>query len=279
MDAVTPILPLFQKRNALNKKMRALNRLAIVRYDEALTALREKLLKMNWVPIKSNEFCGQYEIGNDFLSLLVGIKAIDQSESAGRGGMRHYKLRSKLFDITGEHVALYRRGMNVDSNIQNEAENDLAHKNEVEECKTTIAQLRSQLQSATAERIRALNLNVLSDEIYGINRDKGFYDEVQSLSHYMMLVVTEVSEAVEADRTGKWVEVDIRLFMESIKNLTDSQKIEHFNNLIKHRVEDEMADIILRILSFCALKSIDIDAHVRAKLNYNALTGKNGKAY
>jgi hypothetical protein len=33
---------------------------------------------------------------------------------------------------------------------------------------------------------------------------KGFWDVPHSVGHYLMLVVSELSEAVEADRIGKW---------------------------------------------------------------------------
>lgn len=76
---------------------------------------------------------------------------------------------------------------------------------------------------------------------------KGFWDEPHSVGHYLMLVVSELSEAVEADRLGKWA----RLSPEAVKNLrvvSDAEFTQAFLWFVKDRVEDEIADAVIRLL-------------------------------
>lgn len=48
-----------------------------------------------------------------------------------------------------------------------------------------------------------MNLNELRDKAYRIACDHGFHDKELSNEHCLMLVITELSEAVEADRKGR----------------------------------------------------------------------------
>ena len=76
---------------------------------------------------------------------------------------------------------------------------------------------------------------------------KGFWDEPHSVGHYLMLVVSELSEAVEADRLGKWA----KLSPEAVKNLrvvSDAEFTQAFLWFVKDRVEDEIADAVIRLL-------------------------------
>ena len=47
-----------------------------------------------------------------------------------------------------------------------------------------------------------MELNELRDKAYKIAREHGFHEEEFSDGHYLMLVISELSEAVEADRKG-----------------------------------------------------------------------------
>ena len=76
---------------------------------------------------------------------------------------------------------------------------------------------------------------------------KGFWDETHSVGHYLMLVVSELSEAVEADRIGKWA----KLSPEAVKNLrvvSDAEFTQAFLWFVKDRVENEIADAVIRLL-------------------------------
>lgn len=48
-----------------------------------------------------------------------------------------------------------------------------------------------------------MNLNELRDKAYKIACDHGFHDKELSNEHWLCLVISELMEAVEADRKGK----------------------------------------------------------------------------
>ena len=69
----------------------------------------------------------------------------------------------------------------------------------------------------------------------------GWHEEYHSPEHYLGLIMTEVAEAVEADRKDKRVNEDAYL----------SQFVGHntwYQNFVKGTVEEEFADIIIRLL-------------------------------
>lgn len=88
---------------------------------------------------------------------------------------------------------------------------------------------------------------------------KGFWDEPHSVWHYLMLVISEFSEAVEADRIGKWA----KLTPEAVKNLrvaSDATFTQAFLWFVKDRVEDEIADAVIRLLDLlgCLLRGVEL---------------------
>ena len=74
---------------------------------------------------------------------------------------------------------------------------------------------------------------------------KGFWAEDHSEQHYLMLVITELSEAVEAHRQGNFA---MRKKYEKL--LADKGldfDVELFYHYIKDSVEDELADALIRL--------------------------------
>lgn len=94
----------------------------------------------------------------------------------------------------------------------------------------------------------------------------GFHDQELPDEHWLMLVVTEVAEMVEADRTRK------RAHMGMFKhNITTKQPREQknahwcfcFETFIKDSFEDEMADTCIRLLDLAGLRGIEVDSFRR----------------
>ena len=53
-----------------------------------------------------------------------------------------------------------------------------------------------------------------------------------------------------------------------------------FDKLIKNTFEDELADIMIRVMDLAAYKGIDLEFHIRHKMEYNkGREHKHGKAY
>jgi len=116
--------------------------------------------------------------------------------------------------------------------------------------------------------------NQLAKEIHEGNASRGFWEGERKLTEVVMLSVCELAEAIEADRAGKWcTEKDIIQYL----NIPTPAR---FQENIKDSVQDEIADAIIRILDFSHKFNIDLDFHIKAKLNYNALRAyKHGKQY
>lgn len=116
--------------------------------------------------------------------------------------------------------------------------------------------------------------NELAKDIYEGNAARGFWEGDRKLTEVVMLTVCELAEAIEADRAKKWAsEQDILQY----KNIPTPER---FKENIKDTVQDEVADAIIRILDFAHKFGIDIDFHVKAKLEYNASRPyKHGKNY
>lgn len=99
-----------------------------------------------------------------------------------------------------------------------------------------------------------IDLNALRDRAYKIACEHGFHDEELSNEHSLMLVITELAEAVEADRKGAYC--SSRISSTERYNLfptEESRFKKEFSAFVKDTVEDELADAVIRILDLCGL--------------------------
>lgn len=101
-------------------------------------------------------------------------------------------------------------------------------------------------------------LTELRDRAYRVACDKGFHDEQKPDAVYKMLIITEIAEAVQADRKGQHAHKD--KFLASLKPDDDNEMFSMlYEQYIKNSVEDELADIIIRMLDYCGMKGIEFD--------------------
>lgn len=98
-----------------------------------------------------------------------------------------------------------------------------------------------------------MNLNELRNEAYSIATANGWHEEEHSDEHCLMLVITEIAEAVQADR--KNLHADVEAF-KKYEEIIDFK--ENFERQIKNTVEDELADVVIRCLDFAGLRSISL---------------------
>lgn len=126
-------------------------------------------------------------------------------------------------------------------------------------------------------------LNDFCKEVFEANKLKGFDVSKENVGQTLMLVVSELSEALEAHRKGLAAN---REFFDIGKELCsefkpeDQRFKESFQVNIKDTFEDEIADAAIRIFDLCGGLGIDIDWHIQQKRRYNALREyKHGKAY
>ncbi len=123
-------------------------------------------------------------------------------------------------------------------------------------------------------------MNDLRDVIYLNAKKKGFWDNERNIAEALMLVVTELAEAVEVHRREGYVHTLSPEIKEQFNDMNDAEFAEHFTLLVKDQFADEMADSIIRILDLCGGLNIDIDWHIHAKIRYNATRERlHGKKY
>lgn len=119
-------------------------------------------------------------------------------------------------------------------------------------------------------------MNELAKKIHENAIRHGFYDNKRETGTLLMLCVSELSEALEADR--KNIRADLNAF-DSSCNVGESFN-GAFERTIKDTFEDEIADTIIRLLDLCGYYNIDIDEHIRLKMKYNEMRQHmHGKSY
>lgn len=108
-----------------------------------------------------------------------------------------------------------------------------------------------------------MELNILKNRAYKTACEHGFHEEELSNRHFLMLVITELSEAVEADRNGKFV----RKEEQSTYELCQKEKFYKYayENYIKGTVEEELADAAIRLLDLAGLRNIEV--HIRGLMD------------
>ena len=108
-----------------------------------------------------------------------------------------------------------------------------------------------------------MNLNELRDKAYRNAVTHGFHDEELSNEHCLCLVISELMEAVKADRKGRFAKVPVdkkgTIFDERTFHYQNKYFAENFETYIKDCVEDELADACIRLLDLAGLRNISID--------------------
>lgn len=122
-----------------------------------------------------------------------------------------------------------------------------------------------------------MNLNELRDEAYRIACEHGFHEEEHRDEHWLMLVITEISEAVDADRKGRRANhedfakamVDEAGFPPEAKKTLFQM---NFAKYIKGSVEEELADAVIRLLDFAGLKKVDLSKIGKRDVRWETFT-------
>lgn len=86
----------------------------------------------------------------------------------------------------------------------------------------------------------------------------GWHEEKKPTAHWVMMISTEVTEAVQADRKGRWMDeldksgLDCVIANDNHGGLFKKFYSEH----IEGTVESELADICIRLFDFMGLKNV-----------------------
>lgn len=129
-----------------------------------------------------------------------------------------------------------------------------------------------------------INIKGISEAIYKNAVEKGFHtkeklNNIYAVPARIMLIVSELAEAMEADR------LDMRSRPKAAKQVmelkSDAAFKAAFEMYIKDTVEDELADAAIRIFDLAEVLKSDLGSHILAKHRYNGLRPKmhGGKKY
>lgn len=117
-------------------------------------------------------------------------------------------------------------------------------------------------------------INQLAKEVFENAKSKGFYDKPLSVSEKICLIHSELSEALEADRKGKYsVCGSLTEHMKLNKDNLDQNLIFKmgFVQHVKDTFEDELADTVIRCLDLAASMNINLEWHIKTKMRYNSM--------
>lgn len=126
----------------------------------------------------------------------------------------------------------------------------------------------------------ARDISRLASEIHKTAVSKGWWDEPRTIMAMLMLISSEVGEAAEAVRKGRFVkDDDVAMVYDRMSELTlpmdDSQAdlmfADAFRERIRGTVEEELADVIIRVLDLAgAMLGGRIGNIVAMKMAYNS---------
>lgn len=111
-----------------------------------------------------------------------------------------------------------------------------------------------------------MNLNKLRDKAYQCAVAHGWHEENLSDEHFLCLVISELMEAVEADRKGR--HADTKKFNQEMDYYIHEMKLygenydkayrDTFEYYLKDSVEDELSDACIRLLDLAGLRNVDL---------------------
>lgn len=116
------------------------------------------------------------------------------------------------------------------------------------------------------KKMTNMNFDELAQEAFETAKAHGWHDEELPDETYLMLIITEIAEAVQADRKDKHADVaKFKEYQTYYGTFLPSEEIrtirfrEDFEAYIKNSVEEELADIIIRCLDLAGLREISLN--------------------
>ena len=107
------------------------------------------------------------------------------------------------------------------------------------------------------------DLNKLRDRVYKIACERGLHDEEIFTGNNIMLIIEGIINASKANRNNRHANVK-EFLLRNDKSIMRTEDRDYFNYIafcqeIKDSVEDELADIVIRLLEFGGIKKIDMN--------------------
>lgn len=134
----------------------------------------------------------------------------------------------------------------------------------------------------------ALMKNLIA-KAHQVAKDKGFWEEERNKPEMLMLIVSELAEALEALRKDDYADQAV---VDSLAHDLELDRTDEefmlkaltwktaFEQGVKSSFEDELADVAIRLFDLCGGLNIDLEKHIEMKMKYNSMRGyKHGKLF
>lgn len=134
-------------------------------------------------------------------------------------------------------------------------------------------------------------INELAKQVHENAKQKGFFEKEKNIGEMLCLIHSEVSEALEADRIDNYFNAETNCnknkdfsktggWAFDIVESNEEAWLNWFRAEVKNTFQDELADIMIRVMDLAAFKGIDLEKHIALKMRYNSMREhKHGKAY
>lgn len=98
-----------------------------------------------------------------------------------------------------------------------------------------------------------MTFNELIPIAHEASKAKGFWPEGEkrSLPTLLMLIISECAEALEADRDGRYADLETYDALMAESDNDPGDEVEWFRNCIKDSVDDELSDVVIRLADLC----------------------------
>ena len=126
--------------------------------------------------------------------------------------------------------------------------------------------------------MKKINLNKLRDKAYKTACEHGFHDQELSNEHWLCLVISELMEAVEADRNDNWNRIaKVEQFKKRLEISRICQGLDPeiskergyeitYNACIKGSIDEELADAVIRLLDLAGLRNLNLNRFALANV-------------
>lgn len=105
-------------------------------------------------------------------------------------------------------------------------------------------------------------------------------DPNKNIGELLMLIVSELGEALEAHRCGKFADSSMLVIISDYIYEEDfNQAVMQFEDCIKSTFEDEIADVFIRLFDLCAYIDFDLNDECRLSLKGNFNVGEELFSY
>jgi NTP pyrophosphatase (non-canonical NTP hydrolase) len=123
-----------------------------------------------------------------------------------------------------------------------------------------------------------MELNELVKLSHDSAKLKGFWDKERNVGELLMLIVSELGEALEAHRTSNFCTPDS--LEEADGWVNKNNFVDDFKCKVKDTFQDEIADTVIRLMDLRGGLNIDIEKHIKLKMRYTETRPKlHGKKY